>query len=52
MQFDAGPYASNSVSYCKAGVTLAVATDEGLIKLYSESTGKLEHLLKGHEDAV
>ena len=51
-QFDAGPYASNSVSYCKAGATLAVATDEGMIKLYSESTGKLEHLLKGHEDAV
>ena len=52
MQFDAGPYSANSANYCKASATIAVATDEGLIKLYSESTGKLDLVLKGHEDAV
>lgn len=31
---------------------IATATDEGLIKIYNDSTQKLEHTLKGHEDSV
>lgn len=31
---------------------IAVANDEGYIKLFNDATNKLEHELKGHEDAV
>ena len=31
---------------------IAVASDDGLIKLINETTGKIENSLKGHEDAV
>jgi platelet-activating factor acetylhydrolase IB subunit alpha len=31
---------------------IAVASDEGLVKIFNDSTSKLEHTLKGHEDAV
>lgn len=35
-QFDAGPYSANTVSIDKSGVIIAVASDEGLIKLFNE----------------
>lgn len=35
-QFDAGPYSANSVSIDKSGVILAVASDEGVIKLFDD----------------
>ena len=47
-----GKYSANSVCFDKSGVIIACADDEGNIKLYNETTGKLEHTLKGHEDAV
>ena len=31
---------------------VAVASDEGVVKLFNDQAGKLEHTLKGHEDAV
>jgi WD40 repeat protein len=40
------------VSIDKSGTLLAVASDDKSIKLYNDSNGKLEHELKGHEDAV
>jgi WD40 repeat protein len=40
------------VAIDKSGVTLAVASDDQSIKLYNETTQKLEHTLKGHEDSV
>lgn len=51
-QYDAGPYSANSVAIDKSGLMVAVANDEGQIKLFNEATNKLEHVLKGHEDAV
>lgn len=54
-QFDAGPYSSNSVSIDKSGVFFAVASDEGVIKLFNDQTSKEkkpEAILSGHEDAV
>ncbi len=47
-----GKYSANSVSFDKSGVIIACADDEGMIRLYNETTGKLEHTLKGHEDSV
>ncbi|KRW99930.1 WD40-repeat-containing domain [Pseudocohnilembus persalinus] len=51
-QYDAGPYSANSLSIDKSGTMIAVANDEGQIKLFNDVTNKLEHVLKGHEDAV
>lgn len=51
-QYDSGPYSANSVTFDKSSTFLAVASDEGIVKLFNDSTGKLEHTLKGHEDAV
>jgi len=40
------------VAIDKSGVMIATGNDEGLIKLFNDQTSKLEHTLKGHEDAV
>lgn len=47
-----GKYSANAVSIDKSGVMIACADDEGNIKLFNDTTGKLEHTLKGHEDSV
>jgi len=31
---------------------IAVATDDGYVKLYTEATGRQEAQLRGHEDSV
>eukprot|EP00825_Cyclidium_porcatum_P022179 TRINITY_DN24494_c0_g1_i2.p1 TRINITY_DN24494_c0_g1~~TRINITY_DN24494_c0_g1_i2.p1 ORF type:complete len:129 (-),score=13.20 TRINITY_DN24494_c0_g1_i2:157-543(-) len=51
-QFDAGPYSANSIAVDKSGAIIAVASDEGVIKLFGEQSQKLEGTLKGHEDSV
>lgn len=51
-QFDAGPLSANSVAVDKSGVIMAVASDDGHLKLYNDLTGKLEHSIKVHDDAV
>jgi WD40 repeat protein len=51
-QFDCGPYAANSCAFDKSGNIIAIASDDGTVKLYGELTMKLENSLKGHEDAV
>jgi WD40 repeat protein len=51
-QYDAGPYSANAVSIDKSGAIIAVANDEGQIRLFNDQTQKLEHTLKGHEDSV
>jgi len=40
------------VSIDKSGVMIACGDDEGNIKLFNDSTSKLEQTLKGHEDSV
>jgi sperm-associated antigen 16 protein len=40
------------VAFDKSGSIVACGTDEGFIKLYNESSGKLEISQKAHEDAV
>lgn len=37
-QYDAGPYSSNSVAIDKSGVMIAAATDEGIIKIFNDTT--------------
>lgn len=49
---DSGPYAANSCAFDKNGSIIAVACDDGMLRLYSEAEGKLENQLKGHEDSV
>jgi len=51
-QMDSGPYAANSCAFDKSGQVLAVACDDGILKLYSEADGRLENQMKGHEDAI
>ena len=51
-RYDTGPYAANSLSYDKSGQFLAVAGDDGNIKIINDVTQKIEATLKGHEDAV
>ena len=51
-QYDSGPYSANAVTFDKSSTFLAVASDEGVVKLFNDTTNKLEHTLKGHEDAV
>jgi len=40
------------VAIDKSGVLLAVASDDQSVKLYNDTTQKLDHTLKGHEDSV
>jgi WD40 repeat protein len=47
-QYDSGPYSANSVTFDKSSTFLAVASDEGVVKLFNDTTNKLEHTLKGH----
>ena len=49
---DSGPYAANSCAFDKSGQIIAVACDDGILKLYNESDGKMENQMKGHEDAI
>lgn len=49
---DCGPYSANSCAFDKSGVILAVACDDGVLRLYNENDGRLENQLKGHEDAI
>lgn len=35
-QYDTGPYSANSVAFDKSGSSLAVASDEGLVKIFNE----------------
>jgi len=49
---DSGPYSANSCSFDKSGLVVAVACDDGILRLYSEAEGKLENQLRGHEDAI
>lgn len=52
-QYDIGSFSANSLAFDKSGQTIAVASDEGLIKLINEPKGILEDKgLAGHEDAV
>jgi WD40 repeat protein len=51
-QYDSGPYSANAVTFDKSSTYLAVASDEGVVKLFNDTTNKLDHTLKGHEDAV
>jgi len=51
-QYDTGPYSANSVCFDKSGTYIAVASDDGNIKILNESNNKIEATLKGHEDAV
>jgi sperm-associated antigen 16 protein len=37
-QYDAGPYSANAVHIDKSGLMIATATDEGLIKIFNDST--------------
>lgn len=34
--FDCGPYSANALHFDKSGVNIAVAGDDGLIRLYNE----------------
>lgn len=47
-----GPYSANSVCFDKSGNFLAVASDDGNIKILNDTNQKFESTLKGHEDAV
>jgi hypothetical protein len=40
------------LAFDKSGTVIAVATDEGLVKLFNDAKNQLENTLKGHEDAV
>jgi platelet-activating factor acetylhydrolase IB subunit alpha len=40
------------VTFDRSSTFIAVPTDEGIVKIYDNNTGKLENTLKGHEDAV
>lgn len=40
------------MTFDKSSTYLAVASDESVVKLFNDTTNKLEHTLKGHEDAV
>ena len=51
-QIDGGPYSANGLSIDKSGKSIAVAGDDGVVKIYSEENGRLEASLKGHEDSV
>ncbi len=51
-QYDIGPYSANSVAFDKSSQTIAVASDEGFVKLINEPKGIVEAKLQGHEDAV
>ena len=51
-QHEFGPYSANSCAFDKSGMILAIASDDGYLKLFNESTGKIENNLKGHEDAA
>ena len=52
MQIDVGNYSINTCEYDRTGNSIAVGCDDGLIKIFNESTGKLDSTLKGHEDSV
>lgn len=47
-----GKFSANGLSIDKSGVIIACANDEGNITLFNQSTGKIENILKGHEDSV
>ncbi len=51
-QYDAGPYSTNSLHIDKSGTMISTANDEGVVKIFNDTTGKLEHVLRGHDDAV
>ena len=51
-QYDVGPYSANSLAFDKTGTIIAVATDEGLIRIINDSKNAVEGKLQGHEDAV
>lgn len=51
-QYDTGPYSANSVAFDKTGTIIAVATDEGFVKIINDSKNAIEGKLQGHEDAV
>lgn len=48
---DGGPYSANALSIDKSGKNVAVAGDDGVVRIYGEDA-KLEATLKGHEDSV
>jgi len=53
IQMDSGPYSANSLAFDKSGQVIAVACDDGIIRLFNHENGdKAENQLRGHEDAV
>ena len=51
-QIDGGPYSANGISIDRSGKSIAIATDDGCVKIYNEEQSRLETTLKGHEDSV
>lgn len=49
-----GPYSANDVVWDKSCNTLAVASDDSMIRLINDEGGeaKIESTLKGHTDTV
>lgn len=48
---DLGPHPANRVAFDPSGTVLAIASNDGAVKMYEVATGKVTHLT-GHEDAV
>lgn len=48
---DLGPYPSNRVAFDPSGTVLAIASNDGSVKMNEVATGKISQLT-GHEEAV
>ncbi len=54
-RLDTGPYPANKMAFDPSGTVLAVASDDGALKLYNFNTkeeDKMSRELKGHKDGV
>lgn len=49
---DVGPHPANKLAFDRAGEIIAVASDDGRVKLINAITGEQGPELEGHDDAV